>query len=514
MLRFLIGVVVVLAATSFVFQNVYSVPSRAGLAHDRAIPADPGTRLGAWVLPLEAANPGRSGVASLGDGAAAFAARLLLIEAAEASIDIRYYIWQRDVTGLLLLDALRRAADRGVRVRILLDDNGIPGLDPILAQLDAHPNIQVRLFNPFALRTPRMLSYVLDFRRLNRRMHNKSMTVDGVVSIIGGRNIGDIYFSSDPNVNYFDMDVAVLGPASRDVSEDFDLYWASPPVFAAAAILSPAESGADRLGAALAALRTDDRAQRYARAVSDLDLLDRIRHGAVGFDWVPVQLVSDDPVKGQGPAPAAALLTTRLAEILPRPEREVLLASAYFVPGERFSARLADWARKGVAVDILTNSLESTDVLPVHAGYMKYGDRLLAADVGLHELRSTQARRDLAEKFDLIGSTNSSLHAKSFVIDERTVFVGSFNFDPRSANLNTEMGFLIDSQKLARNMAARFKAALPTRSYRVELVDDRLEWVERREDGTVIRHEIEPGTGLVERFVAGVIRWLPVEWLL
>lgn len=513
-LRFLLVLAILFVTAGFLFRSVYKVPEMPGREDSTFIPADEGTTLGAAVLPLVAANPGLSGVARLQDGTAAFAARLQLADAAEASIDVRYYIWQKDVTGLMLLDALKRAADRGVRVRMLLDDNGIPDLGPELAEMDAHPNIEVRLFNPFVLRRPRALSYALDFRRLNRRMHNKSFTVDGVASIVGGRNIGDIYFSQDPAVNYFDMDVVALGQASNDVSEDFDRYWASPSAVPARLILParPADGGV--LAASVGAVRGNAKAREYEQAVGALPLLDEIEGGRPVFEWVRMQLVSDDPVKGQGPAPEEALLTTRLAAILPGPEREVLLVSAYFVPGDRLTRRLSDWARAGIDVRVLTNAQEATDVLPVHAGYRRYRSDLVAAGVRQYELKARQARRDLAEQFGLIGSTNSSLHAKTFVIDRKTIFVGSFNFDPRSANLNTEMGFLIESPRLAGELGRAFDDHLDERAYLVQPGEAGLQWVERDEDGTTTLHDVEPGTTALTRFVARAIGWLPVEWLL
>ncbi|MFV0515640.1 MAG: phospholipase D family protein [Jhaorihella sp.] len=514
-LRILLVLVVLYLGSAFVFQHLYPVPVPDARSDSTAIPASDATRLGRAVMPAAAAQPGRSGVARLEDGITAFAARMAMADAADASIDARYYIWQRDATGLLLLDALQRAAARGVRVRLLLDDNGVPDIGSELAELDAHPNLEVRLFNPFVLRRPRMLSYALDFRRVNRRMHNKSFTVDGVATVVGGRNIGDNYFSQDPDTNYFDMDVVALGPAAEAVSADFDRYWASPSSVPASLLLPGRAADGGVIAAGLAGVRAAPEAAEFERTLTGLRLIEQVMDGTRGFDWVAARLVSDDPSKGQGPVPEEALLTTRLLSILPEVKREVLLVSAYFVPGDRLTGILTGWARRGLDVQVLTNAQEATDVLPVHAGYRKYRGDLVAAGVKVYELKSRQQRRDLAEQFGLIGSTNSSLHAKTFVIDRSQIFVGSFNFDPRSAQLNTEMGLLIDSPALAAYVARGFDHGLKRRAYLVERAGSSgLRWRETDDSGAIVVHDTEPGTTALSRILVRVIGWLPIEALL
>lgn len=514
-LRFLLVLAALYLVAAFAFQRLFPVPHAQSRIDSTAIPASDETTFGAAVLPVAEANPGRSGVARLEDGITAFAARMAIADAAQASIDARYYIWQRDTTGLLLLDAMQRAADRGVRVRLLLDDNGVPDIGPELAELDAHANIEVRLFNPFVLRSPRIATYALDFRRVNRRMHNKSFTADGVVTVVGGRNIGDTYFSQDQSTNYFDMDVVALGPAAQDVSDDFDLYWASPSAVPASLLLAQRAAGGGVVDAGLAELRAQPGGEEFEQALSGLRLLEQVLDRARGFEWVEMTLVSDDPTKGQGPVADEALLLSRLLAILPEVQTEMLLVSAYFIPGERLTGILSDWAEQGLDVRVLTNAQESTDVLPVHAGYRKYRRGLVMAGVQVYELKSRQDRRDLAEQFGLIGSTNSSLHAKTFAIDRSQIFVGSFNFDPRSARLNTEMGFLIASPTLAEHLAQAMTDGLDRRAYLVERAGSGgLRWRETGDDGTPLVHDIEPGTTALSRFVVRVLGLLPVEWML
>ena len=515
LLRFLLVVAVLLVVAGFVFQTLFPVPEAVNRIDSRAIPASDSTTLGAMVLPRAAENPGRSGLARLDDGLNAFAVRLELIDAAEASIDLRYYIWNKDITGLLLLEALHRAADRGVRVRLLLDDNGVGDIEAELAELQAHPEIELRLFNPFVLRAPRWPSFVFDFLRLNRRMHNKSLTVDGAVSVIGGRNIGDNYFSQDPDVNFFDMDVIVLGPASAEVAEDFDRYWASASAVPGDLLLPAVAADNGALAAAVARMRAAPGGAAYERAARNLGRVAATIGVGAGVEWAAMTMVSDDPAKGQGRVDPDRLMIARLIDILPPVNDSLHLVSAYFVPGTRLTATLTGWAAQGREVRVLTNAQEATDVLPVHAGYRRYRRDLIRSGVRMHELKARQKHTGLAAQFGLVGSTHSSLHAKTFVIDRKVIFVGSFNFDPRSARLNTEMGFLIDSPALASTIADGFDARIAGSAYEVVRAGDSgLAWIEHRPDGTDTIHATEPGTSALSRAVVRGMGWLPVEWLL
>ncbi|TMV06356.1 phospholipase D family protein [Ruegeria sediminis] len=515
LLRFLLISAVVLVVASFGFRFLYPVPSNDAAPATTAVPASTETTLGRIVLPLVEQNLGRSGITRLQDGHSSFAARIQLADLAEQSIDARYYIWQKDLTGLLLLDALKRAADRGVRVRILLDDNGTPDLDPELAELDAHPNIEVRLFNPFMLRSPRMISYVLDFSRLNRRMHNKSFTVDGVATVVGGRNIGNIYFARDLEVNYFDLDVVALGEAARAVSEDFDLYWASPSSVPVSLVLPQQPAERSILERSVAKVLALPGGEPYASAVRDLPLKNELLDNARAFEWVEMDLVSDDPGKGLAKASEEDFMISRLLKLIERPDSEIMLVSAYFVPGDRLTDILSNWAREGLRVATLTNAQEATDVLPVHSGYRQYRDKLLDAGVEVHELKSDQVKPDLLQQFGLVGSENTSLHAKTFIIDRQYLFVGSFNFDPRSASLNTEMGFLVRSPDLAQELMGDFDSNLAARAYRVVYDDNgNMVWRETLADGSERLYVEEPNTSGMSRTLVRVMGWLPIQWML
>jgi putative cardiolipin synthase len=462
------------------------------------------------------AHPGRSGIVALPDGHDAFAARVLLADAAERTLDVRYYIWHRDMSGTMLMAALHRAADRGVRVRLLLDDNNTAGLDTVLAALDAHPNIEVRLYNPFKLRRWRLLGYLTDFKRLNRRMHNKSFTADGQATIIGGRNVGDEYFDAGHAPWFVDLDVLAVGPVVSDVAGDFERYWASASSIPAARVL-PRATAASLAAVAADAARVERHpdAAGYREAVARSPLVRDLLAHRLAFDWAATRMVSDDPAKGLGGARDDALLWHRLKEVFGASTRDLRLVSPYFVPGSAGVEALAGIARRGVRVAVLTNALEATDVAVVHAGYAKRRKALLAAGITLFELKRGPSRSSNRVAWTGgSGSSASSLHAKTFAVDRTRVFVGSFNLDPRSARLNTEMGFVIDSPALANAIAELFADEIPTRAYRVGLGDTgQLQWIDRH-DGVEVVLNREPGTSVWRRFAVRVLSVLPIEWLL
>jgi phosphatidylserine/phosphatidylglycerophosphate/cardiolipin synthase-like enzyme len=516
--KILVICAVVVALPVVVFHLIYPVPTTPERTNSVFIPASEDSQLATVLAPLVAPHPDTSGVLWLNNGFDAFAARILLIDLAEHSIDLRTYIWQNDITGFLMLDAVRRAAERGVRVRLLLDDNGTPNLDAELALLNNNSNIEIRLFNPFVLRKPRLVTFAFDFFRVNRRMHNKSMNIDGQVAIAGGRNIGDIYFMANQEVNFFDLDVAVFGPAVKEVAIDFDIYWASASAVPADLLLEPVASDSNILAASVAAARANPNSKSYEDAVEKSAVIRSLRDGTAQIEWAKVELVSDDPVKGQGLAGRDDLMIARLAKILGPPDTSVALVSAYFVPGQKLTDLLTNWSKSGINVRTLTNAQEATDVLPVHAGYAKYRDGLLEGGIGVYELKSDQdsaTLRDMFKRFDLVGSSTTSLHAKTFVIDKNRLFVGSFNFDPRSTNLNTEMGFLIHSPKMAQQLTTAFDRMVRASAYHVtrsENGDTR--WTEFTKDGIKRVYHAEPKTTWTTRTAVWVIGWLPVIWML
>lgn len=481
-----------------------------------AMTGNAGTKLAEWVRPRVAAHPGQSGLHSLPDGRESLAARLVLADAAQCSLDVQYFIWNKDLSGRVMVERLFRAADRGVRVRLLLDDLGTMPTDATLLTIDSHPNIEVRMFNPVALRSPRLLGMVADFGRINKRMHNKSFTADGQASIIGGRNIGDEYFEARSEMNFADLDVVVIGPVVKEVSDQFDLYWNSKSAIPIAALArqttTPGQFAEQR--AALNAHHEAAKASEYAQTLRDSEIARDIRKHSLTYDWGKATIIEDHPDKVASSARNTEThLAPQLREVIAKTRHELFLVSPYFVPGKEGVRLLADAHKRGVRVVVITNSLGSTDGVPVHSKYKNYRKPLIEAGIELYEVKPTvgaQLKRRFREP---AGSSTGGLHAKTFTFDRKIGFIGSYNLDPRSSKLNTEMGVLFDCPPLAKRLPEQTERNLAENAYRMELEGNRLVWV-THEDGKEARYYSEPNTTLTKRLKARMIGWLPIEWLL
>lgn len=529
LMQLVAGLLLLLAVAGLTIRLLHPLPPLEPRAPSTRLTDTGDTALGRGISALRAGQaPHLSGVHMLADSQDAFAARILLARRAERSLDLQYYIWRSDLSGTLLLEAVRAAADRGVRVRLLLDDNGIAGLDTVLAALDLHPHIEVRLFNPFTIRRPKMLGYLADFPRLNRRMHNKSFIADGQATIIGGRNIGDEYFDARDDQLFSDLDVLAVGPVVDDAARDFDRYWASASAYPASRILPSVSVDEQRALSRRASLvERDIAARRYMEAISALPFITQLVEGSLPFSWAPVRLISDDPAKGIGKAREDGMLTAALREAIGAPERGLYLISGYFVPTSAGVEAFSELAARGVEIAIFTNAFETTDVWVVHAGYADQRKALLQAGIRLFEMRGpgdeNTPRRKLigagsgsggTREGHVLRSSATTLHAKTFVVDSARLFIGSFNFDPRSMNLNTELGFVIESTQLACIVAGTFESEIPARAYEVVLTEDNdLAWREQQADGIVI-HTREPGTTRLQRLGIRFLSHMPIEWLL
>jgi putative cardiolipin synthase len=512
--RFVLVLVAALTLSLLVLRECSRLPSLAGRSTSTALVTSGSTKLDRVVGPLAALHAPHSGVYALVDARDAFAARMQIAHAAQRSLDVQYYIWHKDMSGTLLFDALREAAERGVRVRLLLDDNNTTDLDATLAALDAHPNIEVRLFNPFVLRRLRLLGYLTDFGRLNRRMHNKSFTGDNQVTVVGGRNVGDEYFGASEGVLFADLDVLAVGPVVAEVSSEFDRYWNSESAYPLERLVPKAtEAVLQKVAADVSRVQGAKASQTYLTAIRTSPFVQQLLTRTLPLEWVPVRMVSDDPAKALGHAPDDSLVITRLKALFGTPAKRFDLVSPYFVPGETGTELFRSWASHGVAVRVLTNSLEATDVVAVHAGYARRREALLESGVTLYELRRSTGIPGRGGGMGSSGSSGSSLHAKTFAVDGSRVFVGSFNFDPRSFRLNTEMGFVISSTALAGRMQQAFEQRIPVDAYEVRLSKGRLIWIERRGKDVVI-HQREPGSRMSTRALVWLLSRLPVEWLL
>ncbi|SEN86092.1 putative cardiolipin synthase [Pseudorhodobacter antarcticus] len=510
LIKIFLGFGVVVSIAVMLARWAFAVPKGEERANSTALPPATSGRLALALASKAVGQTGKTGVLALQDGDDAFAARIMLADAAVASIDAQYYIWRGDLTGYLLLDALLRAADRGVRIRLLLDDNGVWGLDRELAALHAHPNVQVRLYNPFNLRRFKALSYAFDFFRLNRRMHNKSFTVDGLVTILGGRNVGDAYFKIGEAALFVDLDILAVGAIVAHVAADFDRYWAAPSVLGVDQIIRPTNGG-DPIGDGLARFQSNPQFTDFQKVLERSDVIANMAKGDLGLEWTRALLVSDDPIKGQGAVRREDLLATKLMQAVGEIGVRFDGVSPYLVPGAAGVRAFAMLTKRGVAVRMLTNSLEATDVVPVHAGYAKRRRALLRAGVDLFELHARKDTQTPRVKKGPFGSSGASLHAKTFAVDGARIFVGSFNFDPRSTTLNTEMGLLIESAVMAEALHAAFDLGLSGVAWQVKRKDLRLVWIDQA-NGKVLTQE--PGSTLFKRVVVMVVGWLPVEWLL
>lgn len=469
---------------------------------------DPNSPLAKQILPAMQDKPGLSGLYLLDDSHEAFLARLALAASAKNTLDVQYYIWHDDTTGHLLLQSLYKAAERGVRVRLLLDDNNTDGMDELLASVNAHPNIEIRLFNPFMQRRLRPLGYLSDFTRLNRRMHNKTFTADGIVTIGGGRNVGDEYFGFGTGVMFADLDLLAAGPVAKQVEQDFDRYWAndfSYPVETIVTVSSPSEFDSEPL--------EDPQTTAFLQELKQSEFVKQLKHGNLPLIWTKTELISDSPAKiQQDPASSDSLLTS-IQPMMLQTKQELLIISPYFVPTKQGKDFFSSLAEEGKRVAVLTNSLAATDVVPVHAGYAKYRKPLLASGVSLFELKPMATVLTKKQK-GMLRSGGASLHAKTFIVDEKTLFVGSFNIDPRSASLNTEMGFIFDSPEIASYLADNMKKNQMQYSYNVSLNQQgKLHW-ETEENNQLVAYNNEPHSSVWARIGVWICSLLPIEWLL
>jgi len=488
-------------------------PPRPALEPASALAPASGTQVDQRVQEARAAHPGQSGFRLVFDGVEAFALRAMSARAAGRSLDVQYYIWHDDRSGRLLARELVSAADRGVRVRLLLDDMDARAKNFALAGLDAHPNIEVRVFNPYGSRTGTAFQpaeTVRTARRINRPLHNKSWNAHNQVALGRGPNVGDEYFAASGAVNFFDLDYLMAGPAVQELSRAFDEYWNAPASYPISA-LSPElvnQQSLDTLLARSAQASAEDLSSPYVLALKDSAPVARILAGTATLHWESHwQVLADDPMKAlreDGEAATSRVLDG-LRSAMDASAREVTLISPYFVPGKEGSARLVAQKQAGKAVSILTNSLAANDVAAVHGGYSKYRKTLLEGGVELYELKPGAGGS--AEK-SWFGSSGASLHTKAALFDRRRVFVGSFNIDPRSVSLNCEQGVLVDSEELGQELQARYEAATGG-NFSWHLGRDArggLTWSD--DNGTLDR---EPKASFSRRLQSWLLRVLPLE---
>jgi putative cardiolipin synthase len=439
----------------------------------QAMPAAGQTTLGRQVIEMSGRHPGKSAIVIEDTGRDALLHRAALIEAAERSIDIQYYIWHTDTTGDYLAARLLGAAQRGVQVRVLLDDLHFAGDQATMERLDRHPNIEVRTYNPSRARgMRRWLAYLRDFGRLNRRLHNKTFVVDGAVGITGGRNIGDGYFDLDPEMNFRDRDLLAAGPVVQSMSDCFDDYWNNPWSYPLASVATngvqeePAPGAAVRPETGIPVPLPRDRE-------SALAILEPLLGSA---EWAPAEFAWD-PAPDDLEADAVEQKHTALvmADLVARTRHELLIESGYLLLEQEELEVYAALEERGVRVVALTNSLASNNLVTNHSGYARWRGRMAYSGLQLHELRPhPRACARWIDSHGYCGKAVVSLHSKSAVIDGDTLYVGSFNFNQRSIYLNAESVVIVRSERLAREVADEMRLAF----------DDANSWmVDRNDDG-------------------------------
>jgi cardiolipin synthase C len=455
-----------------------------------------------------APHEGKSGFRLLSNSSEAFMARAELIRNAQSSLDLQYYIVHDGISTRMLVEELLKAADRGVRVRILLDDTTSDGLDWIIATLAAHPHIQIRLFNPLHLGrstgVTRNMGRLFNLSQQHRRMHNKLWLADNSVAIVGGRNLGDEYFDVEPNLNFTDIDMLSVGPVAEQLGHSFDQYWNSALSKPIDQFLSsrPTQKDLQDTRTQLERSLEETRKQNHAlyQQLMTYKTNPRMDLWRRELIWAWNQALWDAPSKvlAKGEPDPQLLLTTQLAPELNGVSKELILISAYFVPGKPGLVYLTGRADAGVSVTLLTNSLEATDVPAVHGGYAPYRRALLEHGVKLFELRRQPGEGGgsgphIFSSKSYRGS-DSSLHSKAIIFDQQKSFIGSFNFDPRSVLWNTEVGVLVDSPELAAHVRkSALEGMAPPLSYQVKLQDEQIVWV-TEDDGKMHVLTDEPGS--------------------
>ena len=485
---------------------------RPELPTEGSVPAGTGTEVDQLIAPAEARHPGASAFRLLHEGPEAFVLRARSARLAGRSLDVQTYIWHPDLTGAYLAVQLLEAADRGVRVRLLVDDMDARSKNMGFAALAAHPNIGVRMFNPFASRNGSvslMGEGVSSFERINHRMHNKTWIADNRIAVVGGRNLGDEYFGASDEVNFVDLDFAMIGPIVRDASASFDRYWNSPAAYPME-VLDPAGVNAEALEALrgrFAAGLKDAGTSRYADILRADDAVQRLVSGEWPMEWSDkYHFAADDPLKatlGEHDPERSEVVKT-LIPMMGAMQTELSLISPYFVPGEQATQSWVSAVKDGKRIRVLTNSLIANDVSAVHGGYVRYRRALVEGGVQVWELKPLVGS---TVPSSLFGSSGASLHTKALAVDGRTLFVGSYNLDPRSTWLNCEQGVLVESPVLAKQLEAIFaEQTAPEHAWQVRLVDDELQWSDGSET-----FDRDPKASAWQRFQAWITRVLHLD---
>jgi len=468
------------------------------------------TRLGRASLSWLRGRDNNCGIYRLNLGIDALSVRVGLIDAAEKCIDIQSYLVKDDLSGNLIGLRLIEAANRGVRVRLLMDDALTEDVDAGLVSFSDHVNIEVRVFNPFPRSRSRVVSFIANFNILNRRMHNKSFTVDNQVTIVGGRNIADEYFQTSGDNEFIDEDLLAIGPVVDAVSDGFDEYWNMLEAIGVDSFDPPIEHPQllDTIAAGVSYI-TINESNPFLRNVNN-HLVEQLLACELPLIEATAELVLDHPDKVRGLSLGQTGETTAfLRQLVSSASKDVLIVSPYFVPQRQGVDFLTALVRKGVRVVVVTNSLASTNHSSVHAVYARYRKPLLRQGIELYELRPRHISVDTPGE-DL-PDRKFTLHSKLVVVDHEKIFVGSFNLDPRSLYINTEMGMVVESGELATAVAVSIGESLQRQTYSLRQTrTGDIRWKYMTRDGEQIAAK-EPHTTIWRRILTRLMSLLPIE---
>ena len=454
--------------------------------------------------------PEQSGFYPIFDGIDSLAVRLLMAERAERSIDAQYFLIHNDLVGRVFVNALLRAANRGVRVRFLVDDMNAKGYDTGFAALDSHENIELRIFNPFAHRKARGLD-AFSMGRLTRRMHNKSFTVDNHMTLIGGRNIANEYFDANPGEKFGDLDVLTIGSIVPKVSAMFDSYWNHPASLPITALTEVPENAAEALASLqdrVAKSLEDVEASKYADAVRS-SILNYVQTDASAFIWADYDLVFDSPSKVNADSGDAGSILVQMRNSIGDVQEELFVITPYFVLRKDNIEGFRGMRDRNVKITVVTNSLASNNHTVSHSGYAAIRKPILEMGVNLYEVRASSSIP--VDESKGVQDAKRTLHAKTFTVDQKRVFIGSFNWNQRSLNIDTELGVIIHSPEIAASFLERVTALLPDRTFEVSLNEKgKLRW-KGLENGQEVILTKEPQSGYWRRFNAGFLRMMPIK---
>jgi putative cardiolipin synthase len=465
-------------------------------------------------------SQGLTAYAALDDAFVSIAARISLIRQAQHHLQLQYYIWNNDSIGQRILSELLAAADRGVEVQLLLDDQNGTHLDSSLAALAQHPRFHIAIFNPYRFRYCRVLDYLLRFKQINQRMHNKLLIADQRFAITGGRNISGEYFEASLKFQFSDMDIFFYGPTVQQAHQLFEQFWHSPASRDITQLTAPHQHACLTVLRSCFAQLPQQQPSTTAQLKQAQQQLDQLLH-TQQVHWAKASFLADHPTKISAQLSDHPVLYQQLLQQLGLPKKRLDLVSAYFVPSPAGCDFLCQAAQQGISTRVLTNCLAANDVAIVHAFYQRYRQTLLENGVQLYEFKAKIFRKKHLWYEVITGHmlpdrsrSRSSLHAKLFVVDQQ-VFIGSFNFDPRSAHLNTEVGLALDAAHLQQSITSLLDQYLAEIAYRLVLDESgQINWLEQQESGELIRHRQEPNSTALQRGMLKLLSLLPIEWLL